>query len=208
MNFRRVVLLAAVPAALMAQNWYPKNNVTIGMGFARPRGDIGGLLDDAPVLNIGYGYRFHRNFQADVGLDTVFGAAGIRDYLETGFGYRRIRDYQFFVPFGGRAILPLADDRFQISGGMGGAYMRYQEKLSQPSDYYRFDCPICTARSGWGYYGLVSTSMYLDQRHFFRVGATAKMYRGHTDGEPLGAIPAFRTKDRWLMIGAEFGVSF
>jgi hypothetical protein len=54
-------------------------------------------------------------FQADFGFDTAFGAAGVNDYLETGLGYRRIRDYQYFVPFGGRAILPFASERFHIA---------------------------------------------------------------------------------------------
>lgn len=208
MKFRIVLLLALVPVTLIGQEWYPRHNFSIGAGFARPRGDIGRALDDAPAFNVSYGYRFHRNFQADIGFDTAFGAAGINDFLDTGLGYRRIRDYQFFVPFGGRAILPIANERFQISGGMGGAYLRYAERISQPSDYYRVDCPPCAARSGWGYYGLVNTSAFLDSGRHFRVGVTAKMYRAHTDGEPLGDVPPFRTKDRWLMIGGEFGISF
>ena len=191
------------PAAVYAQDWYPKNNFTIGAGLARPRGDIGVYFEDAPVLNVAYGRRFHRNFQADIGFDTAFGSAGVREYLDTGLGYRRIRDYQYFVPFGGRAILPIAEDRFLISGGMGGVYMRYAERISQPSDYYRIDCPVCTSRSGWGYYGLANVSGFLDSRHLFRLGVTAKMYRGHSDGEPLGAAPGIRTTDRWLMISGE-----
>ncbi len=203
-----LLLLSAGTLVLSAQEHYPKNNFSIGAGFARPRGDIGSVLDDAPVLNVSYGYRFHRNFQADIGFDTAFGAAGVQDYLNTGLGYSRIRDYQFFVPFGGRAILPLASGRVLLSGGLGGAFLRYAERIHQPSDYYQVDCPVCTARSGWGYYGLVDLSTFIDQGHHFRAGVTAKMYRGHTDGEPLGGIPPIRTQDRWLMIGGEFGFSF
>jgi hypothetical protein len=208
MSIRVALLVLAAAAALNAQDWYPKNNFTIGGGFARPRGDVGVFLSDAPGVNISYGRRFHRNFQADFGFDTAFGAANVNDYLETGLGYRRIRDYQYFVPFGGRAILPLAGDRFQIAGGMGGVFMRYAERISQPSDFYRIDCPVCSSRSGWGYYGLVNVGGFVDQRRIFRVGVTAKMYRGNTDGEPLGNIPPLRTTDRWLMIGGEFGISF
>lgn len=207
MRLRTSLLLFAAPALLSAQNWYPKNHFSIGGAMARPRGDIGTVLEDAPALTVGYGYRFHRNFQADIGFDTAFGAAGVRDFLDTGFGYRRIRDYQFFVPFGGRAVLPLGP-RFEVTGGMGGVFMRYAELLNQPSEYYRFDCPVCTARSGWGYYGLVSASAYLDQRKMFRFGVTGKMYRGNTDGQPLGGIPPVQTTDRWLILGAEFGFSF
>lgn len=208
MKILALLLLPAGMSLLTAQEYYPKHNFSIGAGFARPRGDIGSAMGDAPALNISYGYRFLRNFQADIGFDTAFGAAGVRDYLNTGFGYRRIRDYQFFLPMGGRAILPIAGDRFLVFGGIGGAYLRYAERISQPSDYYRIDCPVCTSRSGWGYYGLAGASMFLDRGHHFRAGITAKMYRAHTDGEPLGGIPAVRTQDRWLMIGGEFGFSF
>ncbi len=206
MNRAALLLFVLAPVLVSAQDWYPKHNFSIGAGLARPRGDIGGALGDAPALNIGYGYRFHPNFQADIGFDTAFGAAGVNDYLYTGIGYQRIRDYQFFVPMGGRAIIPIG--RLMISGGGGGAYLRYSEHLRQPSDYYRVDCPVCTSRSGWGYYGLVNVSAFLDRGRHFRAGVTGKMYRAHTEGESLGALPAIRTKDRWLVIGGEFGFSF
>ena len=31
---------------------------------------------------------------------------------------------------------------------------------------------------------------------------------GHTDGDPLGFIPPFRSRDRWVNVFGEFGVSF
>jgi hypothetical protein len=141
-------------------------------------------------------------------LDVAFGAAGINDYLNTGIGYSRIRDRQYFVPFGGRVILPLAHERFLVSGGAGGAYMRYGEFLRQPSDYYHIDCPYCASRDGWGWYALVNVSGFIDRGHHFRVGVTGKTYRGHTSGEPLGGVPGFETKDQWLMLMGEFGFSF
>lgn len=199
------VFFVAVP---MFGQWYTRNNFTVGLGAARPRGDISTGFGDAPSLSVGYGYRFHRNFQADVGLDTGFGAAGVRDYLLTPFGYSRIRDYQFLVPFGGRAILPFFGERFQLSGGGGGAYMRYSELLHQPSFYYQIDCPSCSSRFGWGYYALVGVNSALDRGHHFRLGVTTKMYRGHTNGDPFGSVPPVRTKDQWLVMVAEFGFSF
>lgn len=205
----RLAYIAIITAVgLSAQDWYPRHNFTVSGGFARPRGDIGGPLGDAPAFGFGYGYRFHRNFQVESGLDTGFGAAGIRDYLDTDFGPRRIRDYQFFVPFGGRAIIPLGHERFWISGGGGGAYISYRERVSQPSEYYRIDCYPCSSRDGWGYYGLVNVGAAVDRSRRIRLGVTAKMYRAHTDGDPLGALAGVRTKDRWLMIGGELGFSF
>jgi len=195
-------------SASLAQDWYPRHNFFVGGGIARPRGDISGPLGDAPQFGFGYGFRFHRNFQADTGFETGFGAAGVRDYLYTAIGPRRIRDYQFFVPFGGRAIIPLDHERFWISGGGGGAYIDYHERVSQPSDYVHIDCPVCNSRSGWGYYGLVSVGAAVDRSRHFRVGMTAKMYRAHTNGDPLGDVPGIRTRDRWFLLGGEVGFSF
>ena len=86
--------------------------------------------------------------------------------------------------------------------------MRYAEQLQQPSSYYRFDCPVCTSRSGWGWYALAGVNAFLDEAHHFRVGAASRVYRGHTEGEPLGAVPGVRTRDHWISTFGEFGFSF
>lgn len=201
-------LLLAAAAALLGQSYYPRHNISFGAGGASPRAALRGYFETRPAVTLSYGYRFMRNFQADVGLDTVFGAAGVRDFFESPLGPLRIRDYQFLIPFGGRAVLPLAAERLLAFGGAGGAYMRYSELIRQPSDYLRVDCPVCGSRSGWGYYALAGASVFVDRGRHFRTGVTAKMYRGHTEGDPLGAMPGLRTRDHWLQIYGEFGVSF
>ncbi|HEU0140683.1 MAG TPA: hypothetical protein VFQ79_13260 [Bryobacteraceae bacterium] len=205
---KALALLLITAAVLAAQSDYPKHNIPLGLGGAQPRGDLKPFYDTSFVLGAGYGYRFHRYLQADVGLDTAFGAAGVREFLDSGFGYLRIRDFQYFVPFGGRVIAPLADGRLLISGGAGGAYLRYSERIRQPSDYYQFDCPVCTSRSGWGYYGLFGVNWFLDQGRHFRIGAVTRVYRGHTEGDPVGELSALRTRDRWVNVFGEFGFSF
>jgi hypothetical protein len=200
--------LLAAPVLVPAQDYYPRHNFTFGLGAAQPRADLKGLFQDRPGVSFGYGYRFQRYFQADAGLETVFGAADVRDYLDTGFGPLRIRDYQFFVPLGGRAILPLFGGRLLFSGGGGGAYMRYTELLHQPSQYWNIDCPVCSSRSGWGYYALLDVSAYLDRGQHFRLGAVSKVYRGHTDGDPLAAVPGVQTRDHWVNIMGQVGFSF
>ena len=204
----KTLLLLAAAGPLLAQPWYPRNNFTIGVGAGRPKAELAGPFTDSPGLSIGYGYRFRRYLQADVGLDSVFGAARVNDYLSTGYGDRRIRDYQFLIPFGARAILPLEHGRFLISGGGGGVHLRYTELLSQPSEYFKIDCRVCSSRTGWGYYGLVAATVVLDRHQHFRFGVTTKVYQGHTDGDPLGNVPGFRTRDRWVNVFGEFGVSF
>ena len=205
------LLLLAVTLGLgplAAQDWYPRHNFTMGLGAGQPRGDLRNFFDSAFGLTVGYGFRFHPYFQIDLGFEPLFGAAGVRDFFPTSFGNRRIRDYQFLVPIGGRAILPLARGRVLFSGGGGAAYMRYTELLSQPSDYFRLDCPVCNSRHGVGGYAVLSTSVALDRYQRFRFGVTGKVYRGHTSGDPLGQAPGVRTRDHWVNLYGEFGVSF
>lgn len=200
--------MAALAGVAAAQEYYPRHNLTFGVGAAQPRADLNRLFRDSPGISFSYGYRFSRYFQADAGFETVFGAADVRDYLNTEFGPVRIKDYQYFVPLGGRAILPLIGGRVLFSGGGGGAYMRYSERLRQPSDYFSIYCPVCTSRSGWGYYALVDVSAFVDRSQHFRVGVVSKVYRGHTDGEPLAAVPGVRTRDHWVNIMGQVGFSF
>jgi hypothetical protein len=202
----RLALILFGSAAAFAQS-YPRHNVSVALGAALPRGDLKPYMKDAFVLGAGYGYRFHPYFQLDIGIDTAFGAAGVRDFLPTGIGDFRIKDYQYFVPMGGRAIAPLGD-RIMLFGGGGGAYMRYSERVNQPSEYYQIDCPVCTARSGWGYYATAGGSAFLDSGRHFRLGVVSRVYRGHTDGEPIGNVPGFRTRDHWISVMGEFGLSF
>jgi hypothetical protein len=189
------------------QEYYPHHNFTFGMGAAKPSADLGSYYVNRPGIAIGYGYRFDRYFQADLGLDMVFGAAHVQDYLDTSLGPLRIRDRQFFVPLGGRAILPLAGGRLLISGGGGGAYLRYAELLRQPSSYYKVDCPVCLTRDGWGTYALGDISGFVDRNQHFRIGVQAKQYRAHTSGDSLGGVPT-RTRDRWLDLLGTVGFSF
>ena len=195
-------------ASLVLGQQYYKNIVTGGGGGAIPAGDIESYMDTAPAMTVSYGRRFNRYLQADVGFDTVFRAANVEYYLNTGYGYVEVRDREYFVPFGGRLVLPVAGERFLLSGGGGGAYIRYQESLRQPSSYYRYDCPPCTARDGWGWYALANASVALDRGQHFRFGVTAKRYQVTTEGEPVGSVPALKTKDRWLQIYAEFSFAF
>ena len=204
----RFLLWVMAAAPLLGQSWYPRHNFHFGAGAGRPRGELSGPLLDSAAVSVGYGYRFQRYLQVDSGVDTLLGAARIRDFLETRFGPLRIRDYQFLVPFGVRGILPLERGRFLVSAGAGGIYLRYAERIRQPSEYFRIDCPVCAARDGWGYYGLVNASLFFDRARHFRFGVTGKVYQGHTDGDPLGFIPGIRTRDRWVGIFGEFGVSF
>jgi hypothetical protein len=86
--------------------------------------------------------------------------------------------------------------------------MRYQERLRQPSDYYRLDCPVCASRDGWGWYGTVGASLALDRYQHFRLGAGSRVYRGHTSGDALGDVPGLKTRDHWVNVFGELTFSF
>jgi hypothetical protein len=188
---------------------YRKHTFHVDLGGAQPRGELRFLFNDSFLAGFGYGYRFHEFLQADIGFDTAFGAAGIRDFLPSFVGDLRIRDFQHFLPFGGRAILPLMSDRVHLYGGGGGVYMRYSERVRQPfQDSIRFDCNVCSSRHGIGYYGLVGVDVALDRAQHFRIGVGGRVIRGETEGDPFGAVPARSTDDRWINIFGRFSFSF
>lgn len=209
------LLVAAAPGAWaqfnLGRGGYQKHSFSVGGGGGAPRGDLQPLLSTSPALRINYGYRFMKNFQADIGFDTIFHAAKIRDFYESSFGDLRIKDYQYFVPVGARTVIPVARNRVQFHAGGGAAWMSYREQIRQPfnSDSgFRIDCPVCSTRSGWGYYALLGSSVALDRMQLFRLGFTTKLYRGRTSGDALGPIPSVRTNDQWLTTAAEFSVNF
>ncbi len=201
-----LALVAALPMA--AQESYSHHNVTLGVGPAVPQGNLGSYMKISPAVSIGYGYRFMRYFQADIGLDITFGAAQVRDFLTTDIGNFRINDREYFLPMGGRVIAPLHGERVLLSAGGGGAWIKYDTRVSQPSYYFSVQCPICSERTGWGYYALANATYFLDYARHFRVGATARFVRGSTNGGAVGNIPSTRTDDHWVNVFGEVGFSF
>ena len=193
--------------SLSAQDLFPKHYINFGPGIGLPRGEINEYFKTKPAVTANYAYRFHRYFQTDAGYDAVFGAADVRDFLTTQLGNLRIRDYQHFVTFGGRGVVPMAQGRVLFSAGGGGVFMRYQESVQQPSDFLRFACPKCTARTGWGNYAVASVRFSTRwQRVWF--GITTKVIRGRTEGDPFAGLPTSRTKDHWLNTFGEVGFAF
>ena len=189
---------------------FRKHQVNLVAGAGIPRDDLRNVLSTSGGVGFSYGFRPIRYLMAEAGYETLFGAARIRDFVPTQFGNLRIRDYQQFLPFGGRVILPFADDKVQIYGGGGGAYIRYSERIRQPfrDSGFRFDCPECALRDGFGYYAQAGISVAVDRAQFFRVGFATKVYRGATEGDPLGAVPAFETRDRWIMLLGTASLNF
>lgn len=202
-----LIALATLCQNLPAQE-YRKHNVTATAGAGLPRGDLRYLFSNSFGAGFGYHYRFLPWFAAEGGYESLFGAGGGREFFPTDFGNLRIRDYQQFLFFGGRAILPIAGDRLQLYGGGGGAYLRYSERIRQPFNDFRLDCPVCAVRDGVGYYAVAGVNVAIDRGQRFRVGFGTKVYRGATEGDPLGSVPGGETVDRWINLFGSVSVSF
>lgn len=207
--FRILLFAVLLCSVLPAQDYFGKYNFTLGAGAAIPQDDLNQAFTTAPVVNFNFGYRPVRNFQADIGFDTVFGAADIRTFTRTDIGTLEINDRQYFLPLGGRVVLPFGESgKHEFYAGGGGAYLRYSEVIRQPSDFFRIPCTVCSRRSGWGGYGLVGFRSALNRGRNLWVGVTTKVYRGRTDGEQLGGVPPTRTQDRWTFVQGEFSFAF
>lgn len=203
------LVLILCTSILPAQSPHPRHNFNLGVGAGVPGGELKQAFQPSFSLGFEYGYRFHRNFQADIGLDTVFQAARVNEYVDSGwFGYRRIRDYQTFIPFGGRVILPLANEKLQFFAGGGGVYGRYFEAISQPSSYIRLACPYCGSRSGTGFYGLAGFRWRPFSSPNFYMGGSVRMMRVTTDGDNVGELNLRPSRDRWIMPRLDIGFSF
>ncbi len=203
-----IAFLICLPATfLIAQEESPanfKHSVYIGGGFGMPRGDMRQFMASSGLVRFGYGYRVGRYFQVDLSWDVVWRAAGIGITQQSLVGEIRITDSEHFVPFGGRVILPLAKNRLEFFAGGGGAYLRYEEDADIPgahvygNSYVDYDCPSCTSRDGWGYYGNAGANIALDRRQRVWVGVEVRYVRGRTSGVLLSPDAPYATSDRWI----------
>jgi hypothetical protein len=138
---------------------------------------------------VGYGYRFTRLFQADVGFQVAFGAADNQNAEVTDLGPVQGGDREYMIPLGARFI------------------MHYSETV--PSNgYCSSACYSCTSRGGWGGYGVANASHYLGANHNFHVGTTFEFIAASTNGQAVGNVAAARTTDHWSNLFPEFAPSF
>jgi hypothetical protein len=175
-------------------------------------------MSPASLLRLSYAYRFHRNLQAEAGLDALFGAAGVYRVESTVVGDVKINDSESLIPFGARALLPLARNRLELSAGGGGAYIFYSEDAGVPEGVKVFcpygncsvsvDCKSCTSRSGWGYYGVAGAAFSLNASRRLWRGLTGRFVRGTTAGQSLGSLAPFETRDQWFAAAVDLSYRF
>jgi hypothetical protein len=203
------VLIFTLAGAVGAQSLARQFSVNFGTGGAIPREDIASFMNTSPLLRVGFGYRPFRYLQADLGLDAVFHAAGVRDFQDTIIGRINIRDNEIMVPLGGRAILPIGP-RVELFGGGGAVYLNYSESVSVPNSDgdSGFNCQTCRSRGGWGSYAIAGLNVAVERSHRFWVGVESRLIHGKTNGDPLGAVPPLETQDTWVNTAAVFTVRF
>lgn len=202
----------ATPPAADAQAYrrpWPKHNLSGGLGIAMPRQDLLPGYRNAFGWTLGYGFRPVPFLQLDAGYEGSYSAAAVDDYYDQpAFGPLRIRDFQTFIPFGARAILPLARGRVELFGGGGGAYLRYSERLRQPSDWVNVGCPVCRSRDGFGWQALAGVNFGLVPSSALKLGVFTRMYDARTSGPAVGNIWDGKTNDRWLNTYLTLSFSF
>ncbi len=195
------------PLAFAQDESVHHNNIVVGIGPAIPVGSTTSYLSTAPLITVGYGYRFNRWFQADAGFQAAFGAANNVNPEITDLGTIQGGDHEFMIPLGGRVYLPVPWKKIEVAVGAGTAYLHYSETVPS-SVYYAPGCYSCTSRGGWGGYGLGNVIYYLDENHNFSVGTTFQFIAGTTNGQAVGDIPANKTTDHWANLTFEFGLRF
>ncbi len=198
-------LTGLLAASIAAQPLARQFSFNIGTGGAIPREDLASFMTTSPLLTIGFGYRPIKYLQADVGMDAVFQAAGVRDFQDTIIGRLNIRDNEVMIPFGGRGILPVGS-RIELFGGGGAVYLHYGESVEVPgggSDS-GFNCQTCRSRGGWGTYAVAGVNVAVERSRRFWVGVESRLFHGKTNGDPLGAVPPLETQDTWINTAAVF----
>lgn len=209
MNVRVFVVIccALLPTWAWAQDDFHRNNIAVGIGPAIPVGSTTNFLSAAPLVSVGYGYRFSRLFQADAGFQAAFGAANNQNPEVTDFGTVQGGDHEFMIPLGGRVYIPQPFKRIEVSAGLGAAYLHYSETIPN-NGFVTANCYSCTSRDGWGGYGMANASYFLDGNRNFHVGVTLQYIAASTNGAAVANIPPIRTTDHWTNLLIEFGLSF
>jgi hypothetical protein len=157
-------------------------------GWTRQIGRSSFDTQSATSLGFSYGYRLHKNIEAETGLHLALDPTG--DVCSR-FGCTDAGDRYYWVPFGLRFIAPLYGGRVELGVGGGGLWEKYTStSLGTNATPYE--------RHGWGGYFVGSAAVALDHSRHFWLGAAPRWFL---------ANPRY-ARDRWFQVTGEFGFRF
>jgi hypothetical protein len=139
-------------------------------------------MDSGVALELNYGRRFTKFIQMDMGFESSFN----KDHRNYSGNYAGLTtSTNFFVPVGGRIVIPLLEGRLEPSFGVGGVYAWDKNNLYHQNQ--------------GGIYGLAGASYALDSRHKHSVGMTLRYMNMLSPGRP---------HPRWLNVFGEYTYSW
>jgi hypothetical protein len=176
---RLTIILGLIFAATtFAQNLLNRSSFTIAATALSPlSGYKVNFVDPGAGFSFQYGFRVSRYLAAEAGVQKAWP----RDVTGCSrFGCTFERASATFTPFGLRGILPLNNDRVQITAGFGGAYVFRAQTDT-------FDAEQWLAQASAGF------SVALSREGRFRIGPSVRFY------SDLG-----RPTQRWAATSLEF----
>ncbi len=141
---------------------YRKGVIDLHLGRANPGGDLKSAFSNGIFGGVNIGYRFQRYLQADIGFDFSRGAANVNRSINTTGGVRSVGDTEYFIPLGGRLVLPIAKERALLSAGGGFAFLKYSEVGRAANANEEIICSSCASRSGRGAYEMFQVQFLVD----------------------------------------------
>src|SRR5579864_1083405 len=173
-----IILGLTCASTALAQSFFGRSKFTVAATALSPlSGDKVSLVDPGAGFSFQYGFRLNRYLAAEAGVQKAWP----RDVTGCSrFGCTFERASATFTPFGLRGILPLKQDRIQVTAGFGGSYV-----FRANTD--RFDAEQWLAQASAGF------SIALTREGSFRMGPSVRLY------SDLG-----RPTQRWAATSLEF----
>lgn len=173
------VILACLLVLPLGAQSFQRNDVTFSGGITWGIASFD-PYDTAVSLGAAYGYRLRPWFEPEAG---VF--AGIDPYPSycNASGCHGLDSRFIWVPFGFRFNLPLRQDRFELSAGVGGVYQNGGNTIGYDAfgGYFKFTAAIALDRG----------------RHLW-LGATPRVV----------LVNGAYARDRWFTLTGDLGLRF
>jgi hypothetical protein len=179
-----IALVFFLACSLNAQS-FQRYDFTFSGGASFPLGQY----DTSVSLGATGGFRLTPSIELETGVFGVISPVGASCGA---VGCTTVDSRYIWVPFGVRFILPLKQDRVELSAGAGGLYDNFSSASSM------FSGPL--SYHGFGGYLKTSVAVALDRHRHFWLGATPRVIVANGSG--------VNARDRWFMITGDIGFRF